>query len=425
MSNQIGTPRLRDNIAALGMVQMGNYILPLITLPYLARVLGTEAFGKVAFAQSIMAYFVLLVEYGFSWSATRQVAAYRSNKAYLSRIFAATWAAQWLLVGFAALSATAIVLLSDRLRPDALLYAAAFTAVVGSVLFPTWFLQGLEQLKITAFLQILTRLAILVPIFLFVNQPSDVIWLLVFQGGAAIMGGALALYWIYRRGIINWRLPCWAEIMGAFRNGGALFGSRLAVSFYTALIPLTLGWIAGPIVLAYFNLADKIRGAAQSVLSPISQALFPRMSHLVCSNGVDAYKLIKFGVRTISVLGGVVGILLWLFADWLILVIGGESFAPAADVLRWLAPLPFIIGLSNVFGVQIMLPYRLNRWFSTILIAAAAISIVIVVPFVHHYGAIGAAQTVLIVETCVTCLMAALLVKKGFFKKDRWIKVSV
>ncbi len=80
------TPRLRDNIMALGVVQLSNYAIPLITLPYLTRVLGPEAYGKVAFAQVLMAYFILLTDYGFSWSATRKISAHRAERAYISEV---------------------------------------------------------------------------------------------------------------------------------------------------------------------------------------------------------------------------------------------------------------------------------------------------------------------------------------------------
>src|ERR1022692_135388 len=90
-------PRLRHNIAALGASQIANYLIPLITLPYMTRALGVEAFGKVVFVQALMALFVMLTEYGFSWSATQQIAANRNDHQIISSIFSATWAAQWLL----------------------------------------------------------------------------------------------------------------------------------------------------------------------------------------------------------------------------------------------------------------------------------------------------------------------------------------
>ncbi len=414
-------PRLRTNIAAMGLVQISNYVIPLITLPYLTRVLGTEAFGKVAFAQVVMTYFVLLVDYGFSWSATRKVAAHRDEPAEISRIFAATWAAQWLLVLLAAIMAAMVIIATDRLRPDAHLYAAAFTNVIATALFPIWFLQGLERLQVVAALQLLTRSLALIPIFLLVQQPSDAMLLLIIQGGAAMLAGILSLWWMQQQSIVTWhRRPRWQDIRGALHDGGILFASRVSISLYTTLVPLVLGWVAGPVALAYFNLADKLRAAAQSLLTPLSQALFPRMSHLVSNDGNAAYTLIKRSAQAVIAIAGSTSVALWVLSDWLVILLGGADFAPAAQVLRWLAPLPLIIGLSNVLGVQIMLPHGLNRAFNVILFSAASLGAILIWPLIQHKGAPGAAQTMLVVEIWVTSTMALLLWHQGYLSAKRW-----
>lgn len=413
-------PRLRTNIAAMGLVQISNYVIPLITLPYLTRVLGTEAFGKVAFAQVVMTYFVLLVDYGFSWSATRKVAAHRDEPAEISRIFAATWAAQWLLVLLAAIMAAMVVIATDRLRPDAHLYAAAFTTVIATALFPIWFLQGLERLQVVASLQLLTRSLALIPIFLLVQQPSDAMLFLIIQGGAAMLAGILSLWWMQRQSIVTWHLPRWQDIRGVLHEGGALFSSRVSISLYTTLVPLVLGWVAGPVVLAYFNLADKLRAAAQSLLTPLSQALFPRMSHLVGNDGNAAYTLIKRSAQVVITIAGGASVALWALSDWLVILVGGTDFAPAAQVLRWMAPLPLIIGLSNLLGVQIMLPHDLKRAFNLILCSAAILSAILIWPLAQHNGAHGAAQTMLMAEIWVTTTMAVLLGCQGYLSGKRW-----
>lgn len=417
---QAGQPRLRNNIAALGVVQVSNYLIPLITLPYLTRVLGAEAFGKVVFAQVVMAYFVMLVDYGFSWSATRHVAAQRDDRDAISKIFVATWAAQWLLVLLSAVLATALVLLNERLRSDAWLYATAFTTVIGTVLFPIWFLQGLERLQVVAGLQLLTRLLGIVPIFLFVQKPEDGAWVLLIQGGSAIAGGILALKWIQRKSLVSWRSPNWSNILTALREGGALFGSRVSISLYTTFVPIVLGWLAGPIALAYFNMADKLRRAAQSLLGPLSQALFPRMSYLVATHDIGAFALIKRSACMVILIGGLASLTLFLMADWLVLIVGGNEFKPAALVLRWMSPLPLVIGLSILFGVQIMIPRNLNKTFNSILLTAGIGCTFMVWPLSNSHGAIGAAATMTITELWVTLAMYLCLKRKNLFSGKEW-----
>lgn len=417
--SQAPTPRLRNNIASLGMVQVANYAIPLITLPYLTRVLGLEAYGKVAFAQVLMAYFILLTDYGFSWSATRKIAAHRAERTYISRVFAGTWTAQWLLVFGAAVLATVIVWASARLRPDAVIYAAAFTAVLGNTLFPIWFLQGLERLQVVAGLQLVTRLLALIPIFLFVKEPADAMYVPAIQGGGVILGGVLALGWIKQKNLLDWHWPSWRAAAEELGEGLPLFGSRLVISFYTTLVPLTLGWLAGPVALAHFTLADKLRTSAQAMLAPLSQALFPRMSHLFATNRSSAFHLLKRSLLAVLLIAGSASALLWIFAEPLVVLLAGEAFRPASAALRWLALLPLLIGLSNVFGVQVMLPNSMNRPFNIILTAAGGISILLIWPLIQYMQAAGAAQTMLIVELFVTGSMALLLYKRGYLSFQR------
>lgn len=407
-------PRLRHNIAALGAVQVSNYLIPFITLPYLTRVLGPVMFGKVAFAQVVMTYFVMLVDYGFSWSATRKIAANRADRAFISRTFAGTWVAQWMLVAIAALCAAALVMFSPRLKPDAALYAAAFTTVLGTVLFPIWFLQGLERLQAVAVIQVISRALTLAPIFLLVVDPRDAVVLLLISGGSTMLGGVLALYWMRRNRLVDWCWPGWGAAFAELREGLSLFGSRVSISFYTTFVPLALGWIAGPVAVGNFQVANKVCAAGQGLLSPISQALYPRMSALFKTDRAGATELSHRGVLLMIVLAGAGGLLLFGLAHWIVLLLAGSKFTDAVSVLRWLAFVPLIVGLSNMFGVQIMLPNQMNKAFNVILIGAGALGVVAIIPLVMAFQADGAAQAVLFIELCVTIAMGALLQRRGY-----------
>lgn len=409
-------PRLRHNIAALGALQAANYLIPLVTLPYLTRVLGAEGFGKFAFVLAVMAYFVLLTDYGFSWSATRQIAAHRDDRSLVSSVFSATWSAQWVLALISGLILVASVTTIPLLRQDAGLYLAGFTLVVGNVFFPLWLLQGLERMREVAIIQVVGRLVALPPLFLFVKSTEDAIWAVTLTGAGPIIAGMLSLYWISRKRLIEWRRPTLAQMLSALRGGGALFLSKIFISIYTILTPLALGAISGTTAVGYFSLADRIQRAAQSLLLPISQALFPRMSHLYKHDPISAHHLLKRSTLIIIALSGTVSLLIWTTADWIIFMVGGVEFAAAAAVLRWLAFMPLIIGLSNVFGVQIMLPNGLNRLFNGILGTAATLALLLMVPMIYWKAAEGAAIAGFIAETFITVAMAAFLYKLGYHK---------
>ena len=414
-------PSIRRNVAAMALVQVSNYLLPLLTVPYVTRVLGLEEYGRVVFAQALMAYCILLVDYGFSWSTARRISAHRHDRALISRTFAATLLAQWLLTLLAAVAVLLVVLGVERLRPDFWLYAAAFSSVLGSALLPLWLLQGLERLQAIAILQVASRLLAAVLVFALVSRPQDAVLLLLINGLATVLGGLAALWWIGRQRMLDWVWPDWQQVVGELREGASLFGSRLSISLYTTLVPLVLGWVAGPVALAQFNLADKLRQAAQSLITPLSQALFPRMTLLVATEDSSAFALLRRSFHLVLLIAGAASLSLWLLADWLIWLMGGTEFAAAAGVLRWMSPLPLLIGLSNLLGVQIMLPKGMNRSFNGVLLLAALSSLLLIWPLSSLYAAPGAALTVLLVEGLVTACMAVILWRCGLLRAHNWV----
>lgn len=140
---------------ALALVQACGYAVPLLTVPYVARMLGVEVYGKMVFAQAMIGYLMLMVEYGFSWSTARKIAAHRHDRDFISRTFVAAFVGQWLLVAPAFLLCGAVVLCVDRLREDMWLYAAvsarnalqikSLRVVQGRLITMTWQRQYIEQ----------------------------------------------------------------------------------------------------------------------------------------------------------------------------------------------------------------------------------------------------------------------------------------
>lgn len=408
---------LRNNIIALAIVQASNYILPLISLPYLARVLGAESFGKVVFAQALMMYFILLVEYGFSWSATRKVAENRENRVLLGEIFMNIWAVQWLLIALCSVIFVSIVFGVEKFRGEIGFYAAAFLIVLGNVLFPIWFFQGVEKLQLQSVLQFAGKLIGLLFIFVLVKNENDGIWVLLSNALSAIIAGLFSIFFIFKSGYFKICFPSLSGMRQEFVEGFSLFASRVSISFYTMLIPLALGWIAGPVALAYFNVADKLRVGAQSLITPISQAIFPRISHLVSKNESSAYQLIKRSAVAIFLVSGSASLMLFVLSEPLVQLMAGDGFDGAVSVLHWMSPVPFLVGMSNLFGVQLMIPLRLNIAFNRILFCAAVLCVIILWPLVNYAEASGAAITLMIVEFFVSVVMFFYLRKKQILGK--------
>ena len=289
---------------------------------------------------------------------------------------------------------------------------ASAPAVLGSLLFPQWLFQGLERMGFVAVCTMTSR-ALSIPLIFWAVQSAQDTWLAaLIQASGSVMAGLLACVLVWRQRLVCWVRPRWGDVRQAFIDGWHIFISSAAISVYTTIIPMLLGLLTNHTAVGLFSAADKIRLAYQSLVTPLSNAVYPRVSALMTQSTQAGLALVR---KVLLIQGGLtfgLSCALWMLAPWTVRLIMGPQFDAAVSVLRVMAPLPFLIGLSNVFGIQIMLPLGLKRPFTRIVIASGLINITLMLALAPGWGAEGAAATVLITEGLVTFAMA-LVVRKA------------
>lgn len=406
-------PSIRRNIVSLLFLQGANYIFPLITLPWFTRTLGPDGFGRIGFATAFCMYFSLLSDYGFNLSATRQIAIHRDNQAECSRIFWSTFTTKFILsfVGFLLLLFLCIIM--PRLAQERTLLVTGYLSVVGTVLTPVWYFQGIERLTVLTKVNLTARIVTLPVIFILVRSKDDVLLAMLITSTTGLIAGCLSILAMIRLHKILWAPPSFFDIWRALHDGWHLFVSSAAVSLYTTSNTVILGFIAGNAEVGYFTAAQRLIKAAQSMVTPLSQAVYPRISHLMQSSRDDAFVLIRKVLRMQGIITLVLSLVLLIGASVAVEIAFGQSYVASVPVLRWLAPLPFFIGLSNVFGVQAMLPLGFHSAFSRILLASGLINLLIFVPLGYRFGAAGAGASVCITELLVTIAMALYLNRRA------------
>jgi polysaccharide transporter, PST family len=384
----------------MAMVQAGTNFVPLVTIPYLARVLGVAGWGLVAFAQSFGVYLSLFGEYGFALSATREVARHRDDREKLTEIVAGVLGAKTLLgLGALALALGVHWWIPIFQEHPLLLWGGMFWALARASSM-IWYFQGRERMRLVAWLDIVTQTLAAIAIFVLVRAPADGWRVLALQGTGYLLSFAIGLALVYRE--VPVRLPTWRSVWEALRMGWSMFVFRGSVSLYTAGNAFILGLFVSPLWVGYYAGAEKISKAFLGLLNPFSQALYPRLSHLVYHARDRAVRLARVAVAVMGIGGAALGATVFFLAPLLVRVILGPGYDHAVPVLQILALLPPLIALSNVFGIQWMLPLGMDRPFNTIILLAGAINLALAVILAPSYAAIGMACSVVTAESFVT-----------------------
>ena len=395
-------------------MQLVNLGLPLISLPYLASVLGAEQLGRVAFALSVAQILVILTDYGFNLSAPKAVSIHRNNPHKVAEI----WCAVTLIRAFLALAGIACVgisaLVFERARSELGLFTAAYVMVIGNLLYPQWLFQGLEKLNKIIIVQIVARITTFATIFLLVKTASDIYWATLLQAAGYLLGGILALPYTFtalRGGQLRW--PSRSAINEQLKEGWHVFLSSAAINIYTSCNAFFLGLIATPAAVGQFHIAEKLIRAVQALYNPISNAIYPHVSRLAASDPVAALRFNQKLLYILSGIGVIASLSIYLIAPYAVSIVFGPTYSPAAQILQIFSWLPLITVISNIFGIQTMLPLGMESTFSRVLLGAALINFAIYIPAVYLFNGVGAAWANVTVELFVTLSMGVLLHSAG------------
>lgn len=403
---------LIENFFSLSFLQVAGYIFPLITLPYLVRVLGPSQFGLIAFAQAFVQYFVIFTDYGFNLSATRDVSIHRENPDKIANIFNAVMFIKILFSIISFVVLCSLVFLIPKIRSNWLIYMYTFGIVLGNILFPVWFFQGMEKMRYITLLNMIGKFIFTIAIFIFIKKQEDFIYVPLISSLGSIVPGIVSLWIVYNGFKVKFILPKFESLRYQLKEGWHIFISTAAISLYTTSNTVILGFFINNTFVGYYSAAEKITNTVQKLMGPISQSTYPYVNKLADQSKESALKFLR---KTLVLMGGfslILSIGIFIFADLIVNIILGNQFHESIIVLRILAFLPFIIGLSNVFGIQTMLTFNMKEAFSRILISGGIINILLALLLVPFFKHIGTAVSVLITEIFVTTYMFLFLSSK-------------
>lgn len=396
-----------SNTAGLYVETLTSYLFPLITLPYLVRVLGPQGFGTLAFAQSLVAYLGSAVEYGAVLSATRTAAAEQKEKVLGRLYWNVAFARLWLFLAAEALVLTFTVAV-PRIREAAAAVWPLSAILLAQALSPNWLYLGRERMAELARLNVMINFGAVAAILLFVRKPDDLMLLAAILGAGPLAGSIIAVVWATRRWPLPWVPPSFREARNFLVSGFPLFLTVSATNVFTEANSFVLGLLADKQTVAFFSGAEKLVRSVQRFLTPIITSLYPTM---VRTAEASREKLLERGKKLAALffgLGLLASLALALTSRLLINLFLGQEFAASVPVFRLLClSLPLSL-TANAVGVHLLLPLRKDRPLIGIQTSAGLLTVLLAATLAPTFGAPGMAAALVAVTTWV--LLAHLLV---------------
>ncbi len=398
---------LVKNFTSLSLLQLSNYIFPLITLPYLVRVLGPEKYGLVNFAAAFTGYFSILTDYGFNLSATQEISINRNNKQKVSEIFSSVIASKFLLFIVSTILFLICLFSFDIFKTDRILFILSYVGLIGPVLFPLWYFQGSEKMNFILIISFIVKLLTLVSIFLFIKNFSDYLLLVTIYSSSQILYGVLGLTIILKKFNIKLFIPHLNNIIEQLKVSKNIFVSSLSISIISNSNVFILGLFVDKAIVGYFAAADKIRLAFQSMLGPMFTATFPHVSNLAKESFKLFYKFNKKSFFITSSFSLVIFLIILLNAEHLVSIILGDRYENSVLILKILSIIPFLYSISNFLGVQVLIPLNYSQKYGAIMFFALIVHSSLAFILANYFQAIGSSIAVIITEIFTIILLIA------------------
>ena len=359
-----------------GLFQLLNYVFPLLLLPLLASRLTAPGFGRLAVLQALFAYALTVTGFGFQLSAARQVATSRDKPCELGAVVTNT------LIVKSALGCTAILAMwlmwavtGQRLASSGEMLAGS-SALVASMLFPVWLLQGLEWFGILAAAMTSIRAMTLFLIWAGVRDIHDVDVAMAAQYVPQI-AASVVLFWILlARRQFKLEQPSRSGLAAAFRESFLGFSSNVAYWFYTSTNLLILAAISGSAAVAPFSAADRVIQAVRGFVYGGIQAALPSFARSEDATDSNWRRVMSTMRIVVPVFAGV-SILIWLTSDFVIARLFGSGFERAAYLLRWMAPIPAIAAAGHCIVTLGLFGRGRAALWTTVIVSCAAVDLIV------------------------------------------------
>lgn len=373
-------------------------LLPLVTTPYLSRVLGAEQVGVYSYTYAVTNYFVMFATLGMAQHGVRAIAQAGADRELRSQTFWSAWAAQAIV----AIPVTLVYFIYVAMGSTggATIGLVWGCWVIGALLDVSWLFFGVEEFKMPTIRSAITKLAGVAVIFMFVHGPEDLWAYCLSIAGANLANSLLLIPFVKQH--VDFVKPTWAQVKAHFLPNLKLFAPVVAISLYTSLDKIMLGAISGMEQAGYYEYSEKLSKMPMALITALGTVMLPHMTaKLAEGKKAEAVSLLGkcIWIMEAAAMGLAFGIA--AITPEFVEVFFGPGYEPCVYVMPVVSVVIPIICASNVIGVQYMLPTCSDNDYTISVFVGAVVNIALNLVLLEPLGAVGAAIATVAAEVAV------------------------
>ena len=395
-------------------------VLPLITTPYISRVLGDQMIGRYSYTLSVATYFLMFGNLGIATYAQLKISSTRDNEIECSKLFWELFLTRSITMIISFFAYICLAFSSKEYKQE---FIALSILLLSGLFDITWFFQGLEEFKIIVLRNSIVKLVCLILIFALVKDESDlIVYILIMQGSTLI--GNISL-WPYCKKYIKSAIKFKFHFKFHIKQCLIFFIPTFAASMYTYFDKVLIEWITHSSEQnAYYEQAHKIEQMTIVVITSLNTVLLPKMAYLNKKKNSESYfNQVYLTLKIVMILAFPMAAGLFCVSDKLIPWFLGSEFMPSIPLLKIFSFLIICTSINTIIGCQCLLARERQRQYNTALILGSASNVLFNILFIPKVGALGAAAGTVLAEVCIFIIFY--INTKGELNYIRCLKIAV
>ncbi|OSY87025.1 hypothetical protein WH52_13245 [Tenacibaculum holothuriorum] len=399
---------LIKNFGYLTIIKAFNLILPLVIFPYLLQVLGATNYGFVVFAESIVAYFVIFIGFGFALSATKEASIHRDNPKKLNEIVSNVYTIKGILFFISVICVFCFSNLFFEQKEYQILLLITMHLALYEFLFPFWFFQGIEKMKYITYLDLINRSFFVVLILAFIKSPDDFILVPTLQSIGSIISIILSFYILYKKENIRFVMPSISSLTQYTKESLLYFTSTISIQIFTNSNRFLIGSFIGVSSLAYYDIVEKIIKILSVPTTIFRTVLIPYV------NKTKDKKIVRTVTKIMTLSSVLIIIGVWLFANQVIYFLTKEHNLKTIYYLKLYSVIILFYNLSNYYLVVSINAFGYQKLFMKMMLSSVVLySFLILIIFFNNLFFVDYfILTLIIVELFIVCATYYISYKK-------------